>query len=66
MKKHSKRFNNLKALIKNKNYYYRDAISLLKKIANANFIESAEIHFSLNIKLVKLQSKRIHFFKKVK
>jgi large subunit ribosomal protein L1 len=49
MKKDSKRIKNLKALIVKKVYSIDNAISLLKQIGNAKFIESVEAHISLNI-----------------
>jgi large subunit ribosomal protein L1 len=49
MNKDSKRSRNLKSLIIEKVYSLDSAISLLKKIATAKFIESAEAHISLNI-----------------
>jgi large subunit ribosomal protein L1 len=49
MKKHSKRIKSLKELINNESYQIEDAVSLLKKMGTAKFIESAEAHISLNI-----------------
>lgn len=50
MKKHSKRYQKLKEQINSTNQYaYSEAISLLKNLACANFIESAEVHVCLNI-----------------
>lgn len=50
MKKHSKRYQKLKEQIKGiKQYTYNEAISLLKGLASAKFIESAEVHACLNI-----------------
>jgi len=49
MKKISKRFQLLKALISSKIYTMDKGIKLLKLISNAKFIESVEAHISLNI-----------------
>jgi large subunit ribosomal protein L1 len=49
MKKHSKRFINLKTKIKQQNYLLDDAISLLKEISTTKFTESVEAHIALNI-----------------
>ena len=49
MKKDSKRIKNLKSLILEKSYSLDNAISLLKKLGTAKFIESVEAHISLNI-----------------
>jgi large subunit ribosomal protein L1 len=49
MKKESKRIKILKSLIVEKNYSVENGISLLKKVANAKFLESVEAHISLNI-----------------
>jgi large subunit ribosomal protein L1 len=49
MKKISKRKKELNALILQKNYPLDNAITLLKKLGNAKFIESVEAHISLNI-----------------
>jgi large subunit ribosomal protein L1 len=49
MKKDSKRIRNLKSLIVEKIYALDDAISLLKQLGNAKFVESVEAHISLNI-----------------
>ena len=49
MKKLSKRQKKIKSLITNDSYTIDDALSLLQKTATAKFIESAEVHISLNI-----------------
>jgi len=49
MKKESKRIKNLKSLILEKAYSLDNAISLLKQLGTAKFIESVEAHVSLNI-----------------
>lgn len=49
MKKESKRIKNLKSLILEKAYSLDNAISLVKQLGNAKFIESVEAHVSLNI-----------------
>jgi large subunit ribosomal protein L1 len=49
MKKNSKRITNLKTLITQEIYSFDEAISLVKKIGTAKFIESIEAHVSLNI-----------------
>ncbi len=49
MKKDSKLIKNLKSLILEKSYSLDNAISLLKKLGTAKFIESVEAHISLNI-----------------
>jgi large subunit ribosomal protein L1 len=50
IKKYSKRFENLKKEISNKNFYTLDeGINLVKKISTAKFIETIEAHISLNI-----------------
>jgi len=49
MKKDSKRLKTLKSLILEKVYTLDNGISLLKKLANAKFLESVEAHVSLNI-----------------
>jgi large subunit ribosomal protein L1 len=49
MKKNSKRFQNLKNLILKKTYSYQEAITVLKKLQAAKFIESLEAHINLNI-----------------
>lgn len=49
MKKHSKRLETLKTLIKDENYIVKDAIKVLKKLGTAKFVESVEAHISLAI-----------------
>lgn len=49
MKKYSQRTANLKKLVTERNYPLEKALSLLKIIGTAKFIESAEAHFALNI-----------------
>ena len=49
MKKDSKRIKSLKSLILEKSYSLDNALSLLKKLGTAKFIESVEAHISLNI-----------------
>jgi len=49
MKKQSKRFQNLKNLIKNPSYSLDDGLKILKELGTAKFIESVEAHVSLNI-----------------
>nr|YP_010338462.1 ribosomal protein L1 [Rhodaphanes brevistipitata]UNJ18412.1 ribosomal protein L1 [Rhodaphanes brevistipitata] len=49
MKKSSKRFNSLKEEIFKEPYKVIPAIELLKKISNAKFTETAEVHISLGI-----------------
>jgi large subunit ribosomal protein L1 len=49
MKKESKRIKNLKSLIVDKVYSLDSAISLLKQVGTAKFVESVEAHVSLNI-----------------
>jgi large subunit ribosomal protein L1 len=49
MKKISKRIKNLQTLIKNEKYSSKDGIVLVKKLAQAKFVESIEAHISLNI-----------------
>lgn len=49
MKKDSKRIKSLKSLILEKSYSLDNALSLLKKLGTAKFIESVEAHVSLNI-----------------
>jgi len=49
MKKDSKRIKNLKSLILEKSYSFDNAISLLKQLGTAKFVESVEAHISLNI-----------------
>ena len=49
MKKISKRLKQAKELIKKQIYSPKESLNLLKQIATAHFIESAEAHISLNI-----------------
>lgn len=49
MKKYSKRIKNLKSLIAEESYSFDQAVSLLKKLGTAKFVESVEAHVSLNI-----------------
>ena len=49
MKKDSKRIKALKSLILEKSYSLDNALSLLKQLGTAKFIESVEAHVSLNI-----------------
>ena len=49
MKKDSKRIQALKSLILEKSYSLDNALSLLKQLGKAKFIESVEAHISLNI-----------------
>ena len=49
MKKYSKRRQNLRSLIIDDSYSVDQAVSLLKKVGNAKFVESVEAHVSLNI-----------------
>lgn len=49
MKKDSKRIQALKSLILEKSYSLDNALSLLKQLGTAKFIESVEAHISLNI-----------------
>lgn len=49
MKTISKRRKNLEALIQKPSYNVDDGILLLKKLGTAKFIESVEVHVSLNI-----------------
>ena len=49
MKKDSKRIKALKSLILEKSYSLDNALSLLKQLGTAKFIESVEAHISLNI-----------------
>ncbi len=49
MKIRSKRLRELENVVKEKFYSITEGISLIKKIANAKFIESVEAHISLNI-----------------
>jgi large subunit ribosomal protein L1 len=49
MKKYSKRVKNLRSLITEDAYSFDEAVSVLKKIGTAKFVESVEAHVSLNI-----------------
>nr|UAD84258.1 ribosomal protein L1 [Gracilaria changii] len=50
MKKRSRRFNTLlKEIEENKLYAPFDALSLMKNLSNANFIETAEVHIVLGL-----------------
>lgn len=49
MKKDSKRIKNLKSLITENIYSVEQAVTLLKKLGTAKFLESVEAHISLNI-----------------
>jgi large subunit ribosomal protein L1 len=49
MKKYTKRIKNLNSLITEKAYPINQAVTLLKDLATANFVESVEAHISLNI-----------------
>jgi len=49
MKKESKRIKNLKTFINKPLYGIDEGVELIKKLANAKFIESIEAHISLNI-----------------
>lgn len=49
MKKESKRIKTLKTLINKPLYGVDEGVELIKKLANAKFIESIEAHISLNI-----------------
>lgn len=49
MKKESKRIQTLKTLIRQEFYPFEQAISLVKEVGNAKFVESVEAHISLNI-----------------
>ena len=49
MKKYSKRIKSLRTIITEEVYSFEQAVSLLKKVGNAKFIESVEAHISLNI-----------------
>ena len=51
MKKHSKRYNNLKKLfVKNKKLEIKDIIELLKKNSNTKFDESIDVSLKINLK----------------
>lgn len=49
MKKYSKRVKNLRSLITEDAYSFDEAVSVLKKVGTAKFVESVEAHISLNI-----------------
>jgi large subunit ribosomal protein L1 len=49
MKNYSKRASALKHLVSEKSYSLDNAVSLLKKLGTAKFIESTEAHIALNI-----------------
>lgn len=49
MKKYSKRFNDLRGMVKEETYSFEDAISMLQTMGNAKFVESVEAHIALNI-----------------
>jgi len=49
MKKDSKRIKNLKSLLTENIYSVDQAVTLLKKLGTAKFLESVEAHISLNI-----------------
>jgi large subunit ribosomal protein L1 len=49
MKKYSKRIKNLRSLITEDVYSFDEAVSVLKKVGTAKFVESVEVHVSLNI-----------------
>lgn len=49
MRKISKRFKEAKSLVQNQMYSIDQAIELMKKTSTAKFVESAEVHFCLNI-----------------
>jgi large subunit ribosomal protein L1 len=49
MKKYSKRIRNLRSLMTEDAYSFDEAISVLKKVGTAKFVESVEAHVSLNI-----------------
>jgi large subunit ribosomal protein L1 len=49
MKKYSKRVKNLRSLITENAYSFDEAVSVLKKVGTAKFVESVEAHVSLNI-----------------
>lgn len=50
MKQFSKRLKNLQSKVNFLQYSYKDAIKLIKDLANAKFKESLEAHIALNIK----------------
>lgn len=49
MKTYSKRIQNLRSLITEDTYSFDEAVSVLKKVGTAKFVESVEAHISLNI-----------------
>jgi large subunit ribosomal protein L1 len=49
MKKYSKRIKNLQSVLTEETYSFDQAVSVLKKVGTAKFIESVEAHVSLNI-----------------
>jgi large subunit ribosomal protein L1 len=49
MKKQSKRTTNLQTKITEESYIVNEAVSLVKELATAKFVESVEAHISLNI-----------------
>jgi large subunit ribosomal protein L1 len=49
MKKYSKRIKNLRSLLTEDMYSFDQAVSLVKKLGTAKFVESIEAHISLNI-----------------
>lgn len=49
MKNYSKRIKNLRSLLKEETYSFDQAISMLKQLGTAKFVESVEAHVSLNI-----------------
>jgi large subunit ribosomal protein L1 len=49
MKKYSKRIKELQSLLIKNSYAFDEAISLIKKIGTAKFVESVEAHISLNL-----------------
>jgi large subunit ribosomal protein L1 len=49
MKTYTKRIKQLRTLITEENYTFDQAVSLLKQLGNAKFVESVEAHVSLNI-----------------
>ena len=49
MKTYTKRITQLRTLITEDNYSFDQAVSLLKQLGNAKFVESVEAHVSLNI-----------------
>jgi large subunit ribosomal protein L1 len=49
MKTYTKRIKQLRTLLTEENYTFDQAVSLLKQLGNAKFVESVEAHVSLNI-----------------